>query len=196
MQKKLINLHYYPRFDDFRRAILDFFQNIEQYKWDLESLISPNFQRFSASRGTLYFFSKPLRGCYNIVSFFRFNLPVIFNHNRLLFARPGRHGADQDFQRDIAGVAELEMGSDGDIDTSPWNQRREGFCIFELPPYFAFASYDVPYLYHGEVSYGLCCGAGRKGAMGEATGWKLQERSDFRTIGGDVVGFNLLGFYF
>lgn len=51
MRKKVINLHYYRKFDDFRRAILDFFQNIEQYKWDLESLITPNFQRFSASPG-------------------------------------------------------------------------------------------------------------------------------------------------
>lgn len=51
MRKKVINLHYYPKFDDFRRAILDFFQNIGQYKWDLESLITPNFQRFSASPG-------------------------------------------------------------------------------------------------------------------------------------------------
>jgi transposase len=51
MRKKVINLHYYRKFDDFRRAILDFFQNIDQYKWDLESLITPNFQRFSALPG-------------------------------------------------------------------------------------------------------------------------------------------------
>lgn len=51
MRKKVINLHYYPKFDDFRRAVLDFFQNIGNYKWDLETLITPNFQRFSASPG-------------------------------------------------------------------------------------------------------------------------------------------------
>jgi hypothetical protein len=37
--------------------------------------------------------------------------PVIFYYNRFLGARPGRNGAEQYFQRDIAGVAELEMGS-------------------------------------------------------------------------------------
>lgn len=51
MRKKVINLHYYPKFDDFRCAILDFFQNIEQYKWELKDLITPNFQRFSTLSG-------------------------------------------------------------------------------------------------------------------------------------------------
>ena len=48
LRKKVINLHYYPKFDEFRRAVLDFFQNIEQYKWELKTLMTPNFQRFSA----------------------------------------------------------------------------------------------------------------------------------------------------
>lgn len=51
MRKKVINLHYYPKFDDFRQALMEFFQNIEQYKWDLKSLITPNFQRFSEMPG-------------------------------------------------------------------------------------------------------------------------------------------------
>jgi transposase len=48
LRKKVINLHYYPKFEAFRRSILDFFENLEQYKWELKTLMSPNFQRFSA----------------------------------------------------------------------------------------------------------------------------------------------------
>lgn len=47
MRKKVINLHYYPQFDEFKQAIRDFFENIQQYKDELRSLITPNFQRFS-----------------------------------------------------------------------------------------------------------------------------------------------------
>jgi transposase len=47
MRKKVVNLHYYPKFEDFKAAILNFFKNLEQYKQELSSLITPNFQRFS-----------------------------------------------------------------------------------------------------------------------------------------------------
>lgn len=47
MRKKVINLHFYPKFKEFRAAILEFFQNIRQYKRELYALMQPNFQRFS-----------------------------------------------------------------------------------------------------------------------------------------------------
>lgn len=47
MRKKVINSHYYAKFDDFKAAIWNFFTHIRQYKDDLKSLITPNFQRFS-----------------------------------------------------------------------------------------------------------------------------------------------------
>lgn len=49
LRKKVINLHYYEKFEDFRAAILAFFKNLPQYKAELESLITPNFQRFSVA---------------------------------------------------------------------------------------------------------------------------------------------------
>jgi transposase len=52
MRKKVINLHYYPKFDDFKAAILNFFKNLGQYKQELASLITPNFQRFSIDFST------------------------------------------------------------------------------------------------------------------------------------------------
>ena len=48
MRKKVINLKYYSKFEEFKTAVFDFFQNIEQYKSELKTLITPNFQRFSA----------------------------------------------------------------------------------------------------------------------------------------------------
>ncbi len=39
------------KFDDLRRAVMDFFENIDQYKWELKSLITPNFLRLSAVPG-------------------------------------------------------------------------------------------------------------------------------------------------
>lgn len=48
MRKKVINIKYYPKFDEFQQAIKEFFQNIEQYKQELKSLMAPNFQRFAA----------------------------------------------------------------------------------------------------------------------------------------------------
>lgn len=49
LRKKIINLQYYPKFEEFRRSVLDFFENLEQYKWELKTLITPNFQRFSGA---------------------------------------------------------------------------------------------------------------------------------------------------
>lgn len=49
LRKKVINLHYYPSFDEFKRTVLTFFDNIKQHKSELKTLIKPNFQRFSAS---------------------------------------------------------------------------------------------------------------------------------------------------
>lgn len=56
MRKKIINLHYYPTFEEFRRAIHDFFAQLKQYKEELKTLMTPNFQRFSATpRATTVF---------------------------------------------------------------------------------------------------------------------------------------------
>jgi transposase len=57
LRKKVINLHYYRKFEEFRAAILLFFQNIEQYKEELASLLTPNFQRFSIISKTRTSFS-------------------------------------------------------------------------------------------------------------------------------------------
>jgi len=57
MRKKVINLHYYKEFDDFRRAILQFFHHIGQYKEELRSLMTPNFQRFATTSQTQAQFS-------------------------------------------------------------------------------------------------------------------------------------------
>jgi transposase len=52
MRKKIINLHYYPTFEEFRKAIHDFFAQLKQYKEELKTLMTPNFQRFSATPRT------------------------------------------------------------------------------------------------------------------------------------------------
>ena len=44
LRKKVINLHYYQHFEDFEKAILDFFINIKQHEKALVSLMQPNFQ--------------------------------------------------------------------------------------------------------------------------------------------------------
>ena len=44
LRKKVINLHYYQHFEDFEKAILDFFKNIKQHEKALVSLMQPNFQ--------------------------------------------------------------------------------------------------------------------------------------------------------
>jgi len=45
LRKKCISTQYYPDFKDFRQAILHFFEQIGQYKKELDSLITFNFQR-------------------------------------------------------------------------------------------------------------------------------------------------------
>lgn len=47
LRKKVINTKFYPSFEEFRRAILAFFENINLYKEELQSLITFNFQRLS-----------------------------------------------------------------------------------------------------------------------------------------------------
>ena len=47
LRQKVINTFYYPSFEKFRTAVLHFFENLKQYKQELRSLITPNFQRFS-----------------------------------------------------------------------------------------------------------------------------------------------------
>jgi transposase len=57
LRKKVINLRYYPTFDEFRNAIHEFFKNLKQYKDELKTLMRPNFQRFSDQPRTQTFFS-------------------------------------------------------------------------------------------------------------------------------------------
>jgi transposase len=57
LRKKVINLHYYPTFDEFRKAIHEFFANLKQYQEELRTLMRPNFQRFSAKPRTQAAFS-------------------------------------------------------------------------------------------------------------------------------------------
>lgn len=45
MRKKVIDLKCYPKFKNFRQAILDFFEDVGQYKMELCSLMAHNFQR-------------------------------------------------------------------------------------------------------------------------------------------------------
>lgn len=47
LRKKVINTKFYPTFEEFRRAIWAFFENISSYKDELQSLITFNFQRLS-----------------------------------------------------------------------------------------------------------------------------------------------------
>ena len=46
MRKKVINTHYYPKLKDFKKAIDDFFDNIDDYKQELKTFIGLNFQTF------------------------------------------------------------------------------------------------------------------------------------------------------
>jgi transposase len=43
MRKKVINHHFYRRFDEFKKAIFDFFENIKDFEAELKTLISWNF---------------------------------------------------------------------------------------------------------------------------------------------------------
>lgn len=45
LRKKVINTRFYATFEEFRRAILHFFANLNQYQTELRSLITFNFQR-------------------------------------------------------------------------------------------------------------------------------------------------------
>ena len=46
MRKNVINTHYYPELKDFKKAINDFFDNIDDYKQDLKTFIGLKFQTF------------------------------------------------------------------------------------------------------------------------------------------------------
>lgn len=46
MRKNVINTRYYPELKDFKKAINDFFDNIDDYKQDLKTFIGLKFQRF------------------------------------------------------------------------------------------------------------------------------------------------------
>ncbi len=46
MRKKIINTKYYPEFEDFKKAIMNFFNNIEQYKDEIAEFIGFKFQTF------------------------------------------------------------------------------------------------------------------------------------------------------
>jgi transposase len=43
MRKKVINHHFYRKFDDFKKAIFDFFENIKDFEAELQTLMSWNF---------------------------------------------------------------------------------------------------------------------------------------------------------
>jgi hypothetical protein len=43
MRKKVINYHFYREFGDIKKAIFNFFENIADFKAELEALISWNF---------------------------------------------------------------------------------------------------------------------------------------------------------
>lgn len=44
MKRKILDNRYYPDFDDFRKAIIQFFKDLPQYRSDLISLLTLNFQ--------------------------------------------------------------------------------------------------------------------------------------------------------
>jgi transposase len=49
MKKKILYNKYYEKFDNFKEATLEFFENIEQYKDELDSLLTNNFQLLNAN---------------------------------------------------------------------------------------------------------------------------------------------------
>ncbi len=53
MRKKVIDTHFYRTFEEFRQKILAFFEHIEQYKQEVETLISCNFH-VPKTQTTLY----------------------------------------------------------------------------------------------------------------------------------------------
>lgn len=50
MKKKILYNKYYETFDSFKEAKLGFFENIEQYKEELDSLLTNNFQLLDAPK--------------------------------------------------------------------------------------------------------------------------------------------------
>jgi hypothetical protein len=44
MRKKVIQYHFYRKFDDFKKVIFDFFENIKDFEAELQNLISCNFR--------------------------------------------------------------------------------------------------------------------------------------------------------
>ena len=49
MKKKILYTKYHEKFDDFRKTIMDFFENIGQFQEELESLLTNNFQLLDAN---------------------------------------------------------------------------------------------------------------------------------------------------
>ena len=49
MRKKIINNKYYEKSTEFRRKLLEFFDNIDKYKDELDSLLTCNFQIFKSA---------------------------------------------------------------------------------------------------------------------------------------------------
>ena len=49
LRKKAINLCHYPKFEEFRKAVLVFFADLGKHQDELQTLMRPNFQRFSAT---------------------------------------------------------------------------------------------------------------------------------------------------
>ena len=49
MKGKVLYKKYYEKFDEFKEATLGFFENIEQYKDELDSLLTNNFQLLDAN---------------------------------------------------------------------------------------------------------------------------------------------------
>ena len=49
MKKKVINNRYYEKCDEFKKAIMNFFENIKDYKTELDSLITFKFEMFNSS---------------------------------------------------------------------------------------------------------------------------------------------------
>ena len=48
MKKKVLYNKYYEKFDTFKEVTLAFFENIQQYKPELDSLLTNNFQLLNA----------------------------------------------------------------------------------------------------------------------------------------------------
>ena len=49
MKKKVLDNKYYEKFDIFKEVTLDFFEKIQQYKPELDSLLTSNFRLLNAN---------------------------------------------------------------------------------------------------------------------------------------------------